>query len=96
MKFSPKQLIIDKAEFDQMESELEYLKRPPEEGGLTKDEQEEATGILLVRALQNPRLFQQTHSTSIDLGKYKAIFVDIFMKEEIPGPPKVHIRFVRT
>lgn len=96
MKFSPKQLIIDKAEYDQMESELEYLKRPTEDGSLTKDELEEATGILLVRALQNPGLFRQD-TTDIDLGKYKAIFVQTtaFVSSS-SDTSKLYIRFVRT
>lgn len=94
MKYTPKQVILDLEEFKALELQIEIYNKQPEDGTLTIEEQQEATGILLIRALQNPGLFRAEHK-EIDLGKFKAIFATITGTEGITTP-KLLVRFVRT
>ncbi len=86
---------MDLEEYNQIQSELKELKKLPEDGSLTPIEQQEATGILLVRALQNPGLFRTNMSQEINLGKYKVIFVQWEPAESV-GRDYLKIKFVRT
>lgn len=94
MKYSPKQITLDLQEWEEIQSELKELKRQPEDGSLTSIEVQEATGILLTRALQNPQLFNHIAGL-VDLGKYKAIFASTVGAEALPTP-RILIKFVRT
>lgn len=94
MKYTPKQVTMDLEEFKALELQIEICNRQPEDGSLTIEEQQEATGTLLVRALQNPSLFRTEHK-EIDLGKFKAIFVTRTVTEQ-SNTPTLLIRFVRT
>ena len=67
---------MDLAELQDMETELVLLRKPADGKELTEAEHQEATGILVVRTLQNPDLIRRA-TGSIDLGKYKAIFTQI-------------------
>lgn len=73
--YIPKTVTLELEEYNQLITELKILKQPQEGSALTEFEQQEATGILLTRALSNPGLFRQAIAAPIDLGKYKAIFV---------------------
>ena len=92
--FSPKQLLVDLAEWNQLNEQLEALRKPAEGTELTTMEIQEATGILLVRSLQNPGIFREALE-SIDLGKYKAIFARAPISNE-GTPAQLLVRFVRT
>jgi hypothetical protein len=96
MKHTNKQLIIDFAEWNEVQDELAALKKPADTEALTEEERQEATGILLVRAIQNPTLFRGD-LTEVNLGKYKAIFVQLkaFIATS-SDTSKLLIRFVRT
>ncbi len=72
--YSKKQITLDLEEFNAINSELEGYKLANAVGGLTQEELQEATAMLLIRALENPGLFR-TVIDFLDLGKYKAIFV---------------------
>lgn len=74
MKHTPRQILMDLAELQEIETELAQLRAPANGEELSELEHQEATGILLTRALNNPDIFRQVRGP-IDLGKYKAIFV---------------------
>lgn len=92
-----KQIIIDYQEYLEMQAELDSFRKPLDRVLLSENEQQEATGILMIRCLQNPALFR--HATDpIDLGKFRAIFEQAFFKEDlpVPGTPRLLIKFERT
>lgn len=85
-----KQIILDYQEFLDMQSELDALRKPADGAGLTEAEHQEATGILLIRAIQNPDVFRRGIEP-VELGKFRAIFV--VTSEQHPG---VRVKFERT
>ena len=91
-KFTPKQVTLDLEEYEQLIALLDNFRKPREDGSLTEEEQAEATGILLTRAVQNPSLFR-SEMTTLDLGKYKAIFA---FRATDTDTGRILIRFVRT
>jgi len=90
MKYNPKQLIVDLAEWSELQMELDALRKPADGSLLTEAEHQEAVGILVVRTLQNPELIRRA-AGSIDLGKYKAIFTQIGTTSEAT----LRVKFIR-
>lgn len=82
---------MDLAELQEIEDELNLLKQPATGEELTEAEHQEATGVLLIRSLQNPNLFR-SDITEVQLGKYKAIFVRLSIATDIV----LRVKFVRT
>ena len=96
-KFTPKQVTLDLDEYQAIMSELIQLKTPADANALTEIELQEATGILLVRSIQNPELFRSAgmQLPSIELGKYKAIFaVTSPDTQNVQG--RLLVKFIRT
>lgn len=91
-KFQPKQILLDLDEYNQMQAELSELKKAPEDGSLTALELQEATGALLMRALQNPALFRQ-ETNFIVSNKYR---VQLSQITEVGQEPKLLVKFART
>ena len=85
---------MDLAELQEIENELASLKQPATGEELTELEHQEATGMLVSRAIQNPNLFRETQE-GIQLGKYKAIFVPWAPADSV-GRNYIKIKFVRT
>ena len=90
-KFQPKQILLDLDEYNQMQAELSELKKAPEDGSLTALELQEATGALLMRALQNPALFREDTNFIVS-GKYR---VQLVQAAEVGKEPKIHVKFTR-
>lgn len=83
---------IELEEFEQMKQTIERLSAPNAEGDLSIAELQEATGILLLRAIENPRLFMGGPG-DIQLGKYKAIFA--WEASTTGMKPSVKVKLVR-
>ncbi len=85
---------IELEEYQQLKRTIEDLSKPAEGTELTELEHQEATGLLLLRSLENPRLFSQG-MPDIQIGKYKAIFAlpSVNISET---RPTVRVKFVRT
>lgn len=98
MKHTPRQILMDLAELQEIETELAQLKKLADGEELSELEHQEATGILLVRCLQNPELFRRAASSvPIDLGKYKAICaVATLLNSGMSGPAEVRVKFERS
>jgi hypothetical protein len=74
MKYEPKKITLDLQEWLDVQKELDSLKKPADGEELTEAEHQEATGTLLMRAMQNPDLFRAGLG-EVNLGKYKASFI---------------------
>ena len=94
--YNTPQVVIDLAEYNELKATIDNLTRRGEEGGaLTEFEHQEATGLLLLRALENARLFTQMPG-EVPLGKYKAIFVWKTPSMAAIDKVQVSVSFVRT
>lgn len=93
-KFTPKQITLDLAEWIEVQTELDSLRRPATGEELSEAEHQEATGILLLRALQNPNLFRV--AGVVDLGKYTATVLSTIGNSPGSAEPVLKVKFVRT
>lgn len=84
---------MDLAELQEIETELAQLRKPADGTELSEAEHQEATGILMVRCLQNPDIFRRAVEP-VDLGKYKAIFITYTTL--IPAHTNIRVKFERS
>ena len=87
--------IIDLEEYQDMKSLIAQLQAPTTDGELSPAELQDATGLLLLRTLENPRLFQAMPG-EVTIGKYKAIFVWLNQSATGRSGIEVKVKLVRT
>lgn len=86
---------IELKQYNSMLKEIEALKKPADGEELTELEQQEATGLLLVRSLNNPGYFKNITGEPLDLGKYLAqvvIISDLATNSAAPQTPRIKFR----
>lgn len=93
--FTEAKVTIDLAEYQEMQRMITEFSKPSEDGELSPIELQEATGTLLKRALDNPRIFYGK-MPEIPLGKYKAIFVYLETGASGKDTAQLLVKLVRT